>query len=261
MSSQNPNRILELFSDLEKELRTRLRSHESWGLSGQREGQYVHDVMADELLLAPLVDAGYRVLTEESGIVGTGEITVVVDPVDGSTNASHGLPWFATSICAVDEQGPLVSLVSNLALGDRYRAIRGEGFQVDRIEAVSRLLPTDPTRGPSSVVRLEDALLSFSGLPPTHGGWRQFRAYGACALDMCAVATGTFDAFVDVDSAHGVWDYLGALLICQEAGVALADGLGRDLVVLSHEARRAPVAAATPELLAEVLAMRGSWET
>lgn len=243
-----PIDMIELFDRLAGELAVALVDHRDWGLSGRRDGQYAVDVVADELLVPELLDAGFQVLTEESGFTGDGDVVVVVDPIDGSTNASHGLPWFATSLCAVDEEGPLASVVVNLATGDRFAAIRGEGVEAD-VEPFT----------PSSVTALGDALVAFSGLPPTNGGWRQFRAYGACALDLCAVASGTFDGFVDVDDAHGVWDYLGAVLICTEAGVSVADGSGRDLVVLEHRARRAPVAAATPELLTELLAMRAAW--
>ena len=64
--------------------------------------------------------------------------------------------------------------------------------------------------------------------------------------------------------AHGVWDYLAGALICAEAGVPVVDALGRDLAVLDHDARRTPVAAATPELLEALLARRreiatGAW--
>ena len=86
---------------------------------------------------------------------------------------------------------------------------------------------------------------------------RLFRAFGASALDICAVADGRFDAFVDCSpDAHGVWDYLGAMLICQEAGAVMADALGRDLVVLDHGARRTPVAASSQEMLDQLLANR-----
>ena len=51
------------------------------------------------------------------------------------------------------------------------------------------------------------------------------------------------------DDAHGVWDYLGGVLLCTEAGASVVDAFGRDLVVLDHDDRRTPVAAATPELL------------
>lgn len=248
--------ILERFETHTTELTERLDRLTDWGLSGGRAGQYVHDVLADELLVPALREDGFSVLSEESGLLvadGLGRITVVVDPVDGSTNASHGLPWYATSLCAVDADGPLVALVANLATGQRFRAIRGQGVEID---------PSPHQRGtaaPSNVERLGDAIVSFSGLPPEHGGWRQYRAYGAFALDLCAVATGTFDACVDVDRAHGVWDYLGGMLVCQESGVPVVDAFGEPLMVLDHGARRAPVAAATEALLADVVAMRQSW--
>ncbi|MCU1489674.1 MAG: putative inositol monophosphatase, partial [Acidimicrobiaceae bacterium] len=92
--------------------------------------------------------------------------------------------------------------------------------------------------------------------PPVHLGWRQYRTLGAAALDICAVADGTLDAYIDCNEAHGVWDYLGAMLICEEAGAVLGEVHDRELVVRSHAERRGPVAAATPELLGEALAAR-----
>ena len=75
-------------------------------------------------------------------------------------------------------------------------------------------------------------------------GWAQFRCLGAAALDLCAVADGTLDGYVDcVTDAHGVWDYLGALLVCREAGVIVEDANGRILCVLDRSVRRTPVAA------------------
>lgn len=246
--------LISLFDRLTDDVLYALAGLDDWGPSGKKDTQYAHDVVADEVIIQPLLDAGLRVLTEESGLVSaneSAEITVVVDPVDGSTNASHGLPWFATSFCAVDRDGPLAASVSNLALGDRYEAVRGEGMQ-------SRLA-RQGGGAPSGVTDLAEALLSFSGLPPSHGGWRQFRVYGAAALDMCAVAAGTFDGFVDVDGAHGVWDYLGASLVCSEAGAAVAEGAGRDLVTFDPTERRAPVVAGTVELLDALIAMWQEW--
>lgn len=250
--------ILSVFCDIEVELRESLASLKNWGLSGQRDGQYVHDLVADDLIVKRLLTEGFRVLSEESGVVGEGEITVVVDPIDGSTNASHGLPWYALSLCAVDNEGPAVSLVANLGLDVRYEAVRRGGAR--KVRSVAGTAESVEIR-PSGVTVLSDALISFSGWPPEHGGWRQYRTYGACALDLCAVADGTFDAFVDVDSAHGVWDYVGGLLVCREASASAADATGRELVVLEHEQRRAPVAAASPELLVQVLEMRSLWQS
>ena len=241
-------RLMDLFDDLVAEVADGLSDLADWGPSGLRSGQYNHDVVADEIIVARLLAEGLSVLSEESGLVGDGEVTVVVDPVDGSTNGSRALPWYATSLCAVDADGPLAAEVVNLATGDRFRAIRGEGVESDELDIA-----------PTGCRYLEDAIIAFSGLPPRHGGWRQFRVYGAAALDLCAVATGAFDGYVDVDRAHGVWDYLGATLVCREAGVLVADSGGEELCVLDPAVRRGPVAASSQELLAALLSMERSW--
>ena len=90
-----------------------------------------------------------------------------------------------------------------------------------------------------------------------HYGWAQFRALGASAPDICAVACGVTDAWCDMhDDGHGVWDYLASILIVEEAGGVAAEVFGRDLCVLDHTARRSPVVAATPRLLETVLEQR-----
>ena len=218
-----------------------------WGLAGTRPGQHHSDIVADEAALRVLTAAGLGVLSEETGVHdGDRDVIVALDPVDGSTNASRHLPWFATSLCAVDADGPRVALVVNQATGESFEAVRGQG-------AVSN----GATLAGSGCRTLSSAVVGLSGWPPRHGGWRQMRALGAAALDLCAVAAGRLDAYVDFSrNAHGPWDYLGGMLICQEAGVPVADAFGRDLVCLGHDDRRTPVAAATPDLLAEVVAMR-----
>lgn len=223
---------------------------DEWGLAGTAPGQHHSDVEADAVAVRRLVDAGVGVLSEESGLHHPErDVVVALDPIDGSTNAAHGIRWYATSLCAVDADGPLASVVVDLAHDRWYRAQRGGGATLDG-GAIT----------PGAVTSLDDALVGLSGLPPRHLGWRQFRALGAAALDLCAVADGTLDAFVDCSvDAHGSWDYLGALLVCEEAGVAVRDAHGRSLVVLAHDARRTPVAACTSELLDEVVAARGGF--
>ena len=84
---------------------------------------------------------------------------------------------------------------------------------------------------------------------------------GAAALDLCAVAEGTTDGFVDcLPPAHGPWDYLGGMLVCREAGAPVGDAYGDELVVLDHAARRTPVAAATPALFEQLLATRRTFD-
>lgn len=220
-----------------------------WGASGRRESQYAADLVVDDAALGVLRSAGFGILSEESGLEGGDRpIVVLLDPLDGSTNASHGVPWFATSMCALDSAGPIASLVVNQSSGVRYSAIRGVGVWRDG----EPLTPRHPPAGSMS-----DAMVALSGLPPRHLGWRQFRAFGASALDICLVAEGVIDGFIDCSpNAHGVWDYAGALLILGEAGGAIADAEGRQLLIRDHDARRTPVAARTTALLDEMLAAR-----
>ena len=213
-----------------------LDGHADWGPSGNRPDQYASDVVADEAVRGVLLPLGYGLLSEESAVVepGEGRPMVVVDPLDGSTNASRGIPHYAASLCAVDDEGPLAAVVLNLALGTRYEAVRGGGARRDGVGLFRDDSP-----------QLSEAIVGVSGLPASNPGWAQFRCLGAAALDLCAVADGTLDAYVDcVVDAHGVWDYLGALLVCREAGVTFEDTKGRDLCVLDRSIRRTPVAAA-----------------
>lgn len=227
-----------------------LGTNSDWGASGIRDGQYAVDLEADRVCLDVLYGSGYRVLSEESGVTGPpgseSAPIVVVDPLDGSTNASRGVPWYASALCLVDDDGPAVGVVVNHATGDRFTAVRSAGAERNGA----------PIR-PSGVTEVGASILGMSGLPSHHYGWAQFRAMGASAPDICSVACGVTDAWCDmIDDGHGVWDYLASTLIVEEAGGVVAEVFDRDLCVLDHTARRSPVAAATPQLLAELLSHR-----
>jgi myo-inositol-1(or 4)-monophosphatase len=237
--------LLGVLHDTATAIRGALDGLDDWGLAGTRPGQYRSDLAADEVALAVLQKAGLGVLSEESGITdGDRDILVVLDPVDGSTNAGRGIPWYATSLCALDADGARAAVVVNQANGVRFEAARGGGARVDG-------RPIHP----SGCTELGRAVIGLSGYPRQHLGWKQFRALGAAALDLCAVAAGVLDGYIDCSrDAHGPWDYLGGMLVCQEAGAVIADARGRDLVVRGHSDRRTPLAAGSPPLLAEIFA-------
>jgi fructose-1,6-bisphosphatase/inositol monophosphatase family enzyme len=225
---------------------------DDWGPAGTREGQYRSDLVADGAALAVIDRAGLGVLSEESGPHAVDRpVWVVLDPVDGSTNAWRRIPWWATSACAIDAEGPLAAVVANQATGTRFEASRGGGARCDG----------RPIR-PTSCQSMRQAIAALSGYPRRWLGWSQYRAFGAAALDICAVAAGQVDVFIDCAfRSLAPWDYLGGVLICQEAGAAVAEAFGRDLVVRDHGARRTPIAAATRELLAEAVARRVELQT
>jgi len=239
VSSLDDDRLLGLCDAVVAAVRRALAAVGDWSPDGGRPGQYGIDLVADAAALAVLEQADVGVLSEESGMHRPElPVLAVVDPVDGSTNAAHRLPWYATSVCMVDDYGPRVAVVANHGTGEVYRAVRGAGAWRD-----------GTALRPSAVQRLDQAVVALSGYPPRHLGWAQFRAFGAAALDLCSVAEGRVDAFAVCGGAHlGPWDYLGGLLVCQEAGASVVPAGGGDLVVLDHAARRALVAAATPAL-------------
>jgi fructose-1,6-bisphosphatase/inositol monophosphatase family enzyme len=243
------DQLLELFHEAVTAVAAALADLDDWGLAGTRPSQYRSDLVADAAAVPILLEAGLGVLSEESGLAGMGRpVVAVLDPVDGSTNAAHGLPWYATSLCAVDAEGPRVAVVANQASGVRFEAVRGGGAR-----RAGRPLTA------SGCEILDRAVVALSGYPARHLGWGQFRALGAAALDLCAVAEGTVDAYVDCSrSGQGPWDYLGGTLVCLEAGAAIVDARGRALVALGHADRRAPVAAATSALLSPLVTARVS---
>jgi fructose-1,6-bisphosphatase/inositol monophosphatase family enzyme len=209
-----------------------------------RPGQYALDLVADDVVVPMLVEAGLRVVSEESGVSGpaAAAVTVVLDPVDGSTNCSREIPYWAISLCAIDGEGPLAAFVANQATGERFTAIRDGGARVTGPSG-SR------TPVPSVARRVEEGLIAVAGAPRRTLPWKQFRALGSAALTLCDVAAGRIDGYIDtLADGHSPWDYLGGLLVCSEAGAVVLDAAGRDLVTDDPDARRTLAAAGTAAL-------------
>jgi fructose-1,6-bisphosphatase/inositol monophosphatase family enzyme len=228
-----------VLDDVVGAVRLALDGLDEWGPSGTRPGQYHLDLAADGAALPILHGAGLAVLSEESGVTGEAStgLLAVIDPVDGSTNAYRGIPFYATSICVLDGEGPLVGMVVNQATGTRFAATRGGGAERDG-NAIR----------PSGCTDLGSAIVGISGFPGRHPGWAQFRALGAAALEFCAVAEGMIDAYMVAgrSTLYG-WDYLAGMLICGEAGAVTTERDGATLTVRDGTTRR-PIVAATTQL-------------
>jgi len=239
--------LLELFVDVGVAVRRAVEAIPESALRERtaRSGQYALDLVADEVACRVLERAPVRIVSEESGVhERTGaSITVVLDPVDGSTNCSRRIPYWATSICALDGDGALAGLVVNQATGVSVTSVRGAGAFRDGV-ALSA----------STVTRLEDSMIHLTGWPPKWLPWKQFRALGSAALGLCEIAAGSLDGMFDSGGFHAPWDYLAGYLACIEAGAVVRDAQGRDLVTADIDARRQLVAAGTPELADALLA-------
>ncbi len=215
-----------------------LEVFDRWHDSGDRPGQYALDQVADAAACEVLDAANVGVLSEESGLRRrSGTSTVIIDPVDGSTNASRGIPHYSISLCVLEGCTPVAGLVRHLVSGEEFTATAGGGAHLDG-------QPISPSGRTSN----ERAVIGVSGRPGADLAAWQVRVLGSAALDLCAVACGRLDAYLDLNSSHGVWDYAAGVLICDEAGAWTSETSGRDLFHLRPQERRGPMAASTQRL-------------
>jgi myo-inositol-1(or 4)-monophosphatase len=82
------------------------------------------DMIAEKILIKHLCTYG-KIFSEESGYIGEGELTVVIDPLDGSDNFKSQFPYYGTSIALIDSDRSLCGIVCNFANGDFIA--RGDG--------------------------------------------------------------------------------------------------------------------------------------
>ncbi|OMH24206.1 histidinol-phosphatase [Tersicoccus phoenicis] len=181
------------------------------------------DTAAEESIRAQLARVRPRdaVLGEEFGSTGSGPRRWVIDPIDGTKNFVRGVPVWATLIALIDEERPVVGVVSAPALNKRWWAAAGSGAFTGRsLAAATRLRVSD-------VRTLADASLSYSSL----SGWRErggldrflgltdavwrTRAYGDF-WSYCLVAEGSVD--IACEPELNLHDMAALVPIVTEAG-------------------------------------------
>ncbi|HET6452581.1 MAG TPA: inositol monophosphatase family protein [Spirochaetia bacterium] len=180
----------------------------------------------------------HAVLSEESGFSpGTEPFLWIVDPLDGTVNFHHGIPFYCVSVAcyAVEEAEPRAGLRhplpdgrflgSGLA-GVVYDPVRDELFSGTAGRGAS--LNEAPLRVPAAA-RLQESLVALSfgareesidyigaALPGFIRMARKVRSFGSTALDMVQVAAGRVGAFVQMGT--NLWDFAGAAVILAAAG-------------------------------------------
>ncbi len=162
----------------------------------------------------------HAILGEEGGADGKrSEIRWIIDPLDGTTNYTHGLPLFCVTI-GVEVRGEIVAgAIYDPTANELYTAEKGKGaFLNGRRIAVSstdRLIesllvtgfPYTVKENPANVI---EHFVTF--LPLAQG----IRRLGSAALDLAYVASGRFDGYWEV-FLHP-WDKAAGVLLVQEAG-------------------------------------------
>ena len=233
------------------------------GVGASGDKTLVVDRDAESAAMEILLQAGdVRIVSEERGEVGSrrSRWTVLLDPIDGSANFERAIPFYCTSL-AVTEGGRLSktkhALVRNLVSGDVYYAEVGAGAEKNGkkitssavTELQNSVAAIDFSRAPRDVVeRLAPLVVSVK---------RQLH-FGANALELCLLAEGKVDLFVDLRGRMRVTDLAGGRVIAEEAGATLTTGRGRELdAALNLEERLDVLAAANARLHARLLARLG----
>ena len=229
------------------------------GIGASGDVTLLADRKAEDAVLKVLLRSeGLRVLSEEAGSVGDPGCldTAVVDPLDGSSNFSKGLPFYCCSVAVAT--GPALkdvaaATVVNLVNGDTYCAARGEGASKNgsKISASKETKLSKAALGVdmSRVSRQEAA--SLAGLISSA---KRVVHYGANALELCLLAEGKLDGFVDLRGRMRVTDIAGGYLIAKEAGAKIAIAMEPPTApVISLEGRFNVVASGSKSLQARVL--------
>lgn len=143
----------------------------------------------------------------------------IVDPIDGTTNFICDLPLYTVSI-AYEEAGEIVvGCVYCPRLDEMYTAVKGQGAFMNGkpIHVSEKTVLRDAIVGMSFGARYEDARMRMNALIPVLiKNVSDLRRLGSAALDLCLVACGRYDAFIEPHLF--LYDIAAGLLIVREAG-------------------------------------------
>ncbi|BBY16471.1 inositol monophosphatase family protein [Mycolicibacterium litorale] len=191
----------------------------------------VVDTETERLLRDRLAERrpGEQILGEEEGggaDAGAGQLTWVLDPIDGTVNFVYGIEAYAVSIAVQRDGESVAGAVADVAADAVYSAARGHGAQLRRHGEVRPLRCNAPDRlamallgtgfayAPDRRRRQAELLVELMAQV------RDVRRIGSCALDLCMVAAGQLDAYYE--DGVNVWDWAAGALIAAEAGATVS---------------------------------------
>jgi myo-inositol-1(or 4)-monophosphatase len=187
----------------------------------------IADIESEKIIIDTIQSSfpDHGILAEESGLLNDlEEDRWIIDPLDGTTNYTHGLGLFAVSIAFMHKGRPIMGIVFNPFTGELFTATKNQGaylnhksITVSQTTSVGdSLLVTGfpynfPSITPTLMKRFTNCLLTAQGI----------RRLGSAALDLCYVSCGRFDGFWEENLKP--WDTAAGLLIVQEAAGKVTD--------------------------------------
>jgi len=190
------------------------------------------DQQSEEILVkglsAILPAAGF--ITEE-GMVEQSQkkLTWIIDPLDGTTNFLHSLPYFSVSVALYDGTDVIIGIVHEVISNEVFCAVRGGGAFLNdqQIFVTERTSLQDVLIGTGFPYKTEETTIGhFKALEKVLLSTRGIRRIGSAALDLCYVACARFGAFYE--NSLNSYDIAAGALIVMEAGGIVSDFEGGD---------------------------------
>jgi myo-inositol-1(or 4)-monophosphatase len=223
------------------------------------------DLAAESAIINTLKEheISFTLISEESGTEKHGQTAnenfVTTDPIDGTTNLVRGIPFYATSIAVSTE--PTINtihtaLVTDLVHGTTYTAQKGKGAYRN----TQKITPSKTESLEEAVVGIDLNTYKIQKIAPKLTNLIQrtkhIRHLGANALELCYVADGTTDVFLDIRGKLRTTDMAAAWLIIKEAGAKITTPKGKLLEVkLSPKQNVAFIATANQKIHRIILSL------
>ncbi|PKK81067.1 MAG: inositol monophosphatase [Thermoplasmata archaeon HGW-Thermoplasmata-2] len=227
------------------------------------------DAFAEERALEIIKESGMElnVLTEERGIINRSAAgaceTLILDPIDGTTNCIAGIPFYAVSVAFAkgDIGGKLSDVffgyVKNLPANEEYIAAKGEGARLLTGGREIQILPENAASAAESgakPIRASVYLGSFAEPPEFLRKIRYLRSMGSASLEMCLVAKGALDFYYFHSAPEHrlrIVDIAASTLIARESGGVVLGENGKELeMAIDLKDRKNLVAARNKKALA-----------
>ncbi len=190
------------------------------------------DLAAENAIIQTLQqhDVFFTLISEESGIREYGkspkECYLCVDPIDGTTNLMHSLPFYCSSIAVSNdpELGDVFAgMVADLVHNETYMAMKGKGAYRNGERIHTSKTPSIDEAIVGLDLNAYKAKLNMKIAADLIENIKHTRHFGANALEICQVAAGLTDAFIDLRNKIRTTDVAAGFLIVKEAGGIVTD--------------------------------------
>ncbi len=177
----------------------------------------------------------YTYITEESGKIEGDENSIIIDPIDGTSNFIHGIPHVGIVIAKMTNNEITDGVIYNPILNEFFWSSKGKGAWCNdrRLRVSNRSNLTDCLIGtglPFGERVYKNYLLEIDEILKSTAGVRRL---GAAALDLAYVASGKLDGFWEKDL--NLWDISSGVLLVKEAGGRISKMDGNDWTINSRD--------------------------